>query len=382
MAVFLWKVKQFWKPAPLSLILLPLIFALILGTLTGKQVKELTVPIGIIDEDDSDVSKEITSEMKKQEKLKVFELSADEAGRMLDRNELDSVFVFKKGFKERLMEEKREETVVLMTSSSSVAAPIVKEVFAGETTKWTAAIMAANKVKGLDDKSGEIKDDAWNEAYDYALRQWHPEPLMTIEHKRYGTGDKKTEVEEGNPSDRNYLGLWSFFACIAASLAGKWIVDERGHLFARIRSTGKGLMNYWLQVTASDVLLLMIQVSLSLTVFAYQGLAEWSFKLLLAMCLFILYAYAIGVSLALIMRHKAFYMVTVFFTAVCIGVFGESFLPITEISASLVRITQWFPQSLMWDASGTGTAYSWLPSCLSILMSWLIMFLIAKRRLS
>ena len=152
MGILLEKIKKCLEPRFLFLLIAPLFATFLLGPFFEKQQETLTVPIALVDEDQTEFSKAIIEEMRNQEMFNVLEVSMLEGKRLLERNEIDSLFILKSGFQERLLEEKEEETITLLTSSTSVASGIVQEVVASEVMKVSSAVMAANRVQRIYEK--------------------------------------------------------------------------------------------------------------------------------------------------------------------------------------------------------------------------------------
>ena len=105
MRIMMGKCKRLFRPSFLLLLLIPLAASMLLGSFLEKQQEELIIPIGIVDFDHSDFSKEILKKMKNQEMVVVHEISSEEGSKLLERNEVDSVFVIKPRFQESLLKE-------------------------------------------------------------------------------------------------------------------------------------------------------------------------------------------------------------------------------------------------------------------------------------
>lgn len=355
MDVFIWKFKQMIKPVRLLLLFFPLVAALLLGSLLEKQEKELVIPIGIVDADQSDYSRKIIQSMKEQERLKIHNVSSEKAELLLARNEVDSVFIIKKGFKKSLLNEKRSNTIELKTSTNSVAAGIIREVLASEVTKLSSAIMAANRVEKLYNTKGIGSEEIWGEAYNYTLDQWIPEPLMTVsyvQHEGSVISDKNvTEIK----NTKLYLGLWSFFIMISCFITSDWIMKERELVFPRIKTTSKGLVNYFWETSEAHMTFYIINIVFSLTIFTYLEITEIDFELIAAVFIYVVFAHSVSIFTSSVMGNIGSYYVTAFILSFLVAFFGGSFFSLSEISETLEGISNWFPQLLIWEAANQGS---------------------------
>lgn len=344
------------KPVSLLLFLLPIAVAASLGALLEKQQKELIIPIAIVDEDQTAFSQRIVEQMRNQERIVVKEVSNDKGQSLLSRNEIDSLFVIKKQFQQRLMDEQRENTIELWTSPSSAASGIVREVVASEVIRLTSSIKAANRVVSLyNQKNREAFSEGvvWHAAHDYTNDQWEPSPLMTI---HYVHGD---QPESKKPSEREkalfvpYLGIWSFFTMLSCFITADWAVKERFTLFTRIMTTGKGLTAYLSQTAGAYIVFQMLQALVSFLVLSSFQAIERNYFLLVGMGIYIIFSSAVGMWIAGRMQHLGGFYALSIFIAFILAVCGGSFFPVAEVSSLLHALSNWLPQQILWQ-----TAYS------------------------
>ncbi|WP_338448020.1 ABC transporter permease [Niallia oryzisoli] len=347
MRILFEKVKRLLRPGFLLLLMIPLVVSILIGSFVEKQQKVLVVPIGIVDGDQSPFSKSIIEQMKKQDMLIVHEISLEEADRLLARNELDSVFVILPQFQNRLLDEEREGVIEEWKSPRSVAVGIVQEVVASQVTKISSAIKAANTVERLYKKE-QIDLPVWQDAYDYALQQWEPKPLMTIDvASRYGVAEIKKNGSDNEAVPQSlYLGIWSFMTMVTCFFMCDWIVKERFILFSRVRSTFTGLPSFVIQTAGAYFVYQIVQAALSLWLLSHFGLIEENSILLVAMILFILFSISISVWLAFLIQHLGSYYVAGILISFIIAILGGSFFPVSELSPTLEVVSRWLPQHI------------------------------------
>lgn len=365
---------------PVSLLfifVLPIGLTLFTGLFFEKGQKELQVPIALVDEDQTEFSKTIIGRMNGQSKIHFHEVTSELAERMLLRNEVDSVFVIKKGFQENLLNENREQTIDVLVTPSSMAVGIVKELMASEVIRLTSNIKASEHVVKLFkvlDIQHDNQETLWDEAYLYTDRQWEPEPLMTVQYQLLG------EEINGKSKELTYspfLGLWTFFTMLSCFLTSDWIVREKAIVFSRIQSTYLGLIPYVLQISGIFLLFHVLQTIVCYIIFTCLNIIQAGFDDLLMMIVFMFFSSALGVWIASCTKYMGNYYIASFLVVLFLGIAGGSFFPIHEFSNSLIEFPHIFPQDvLLYRENGAMKIQTLFIICVSVFL-WVL----AVRRL-
>lgn len=352
MAFMILKLKTLCKPVTLLFFMIPLIAALSLGSLLEKQQSELVIPIGMVDEDQSQLSKQIIKQMKQQKRIMVQELSKSKAERLLMQGKLDSVFVIKPNFQDLIVDEERENTIELWTSPSTVASGVVQEVVASEVIKITSAVKAANQVEKIYKHKGIDAGNVWKDAMDYTEEQWNQGDLVTVEFEQSGGEETNLiSLEQKEVLFVPYLGIWSFFTMLSCFIASDWILKERPILFARMMATKAGLPSYLLQTSSSYLVFHFLQTLFSFGILVYLQLIEKNVLLLMGMLLFVIFTSAIGVFIGSTMHHLGSFYVAIIVLGFILAIVGEGFIPIGTLSPTLAALSKWLPQHILWKAS-------------------------------
>ncbi|MFJ5716244.1 ABC transporter permease [Neobacillus sp. NPDC093127] len=335
---------------PLSLVLIffiPLGLTLIVGHLVEKGQKQLEIPIAIIDKDHSDFSRLLVERISGQDKLHLYKVSGEKASLLLLRNDVDSVFVIKKGFQKRLLNGEREGIIEVWTSPSSMAEGIVREVIASETARLTSDVKAADWVvkvfKNLDIHIDQSK--TWNAAYGYTDSQWEPEPLMTIQYEQHYV--EESVVDKSGLRESPYLRLWTFFTMLGCFLTSDWTVREKGVLFLRIQSTYHGLVSYLIQNTVALFLFHLFQTLLAFYIFVKTNIIQLRPELLLLMAVYLFICMSFSVWSASFTKQIGSYYIVSFLFMLIIGILGGSYFPVQEFSSTLLKLSVFFPQNLL-----------------------------------
>ncbi|MDQ0216630.1 ABC-2 type transport system permease protein [Oikeobacillus pervagus] len=337
------------RPFSFCIYFFPIIAVLVFSFLLDKQQEDLIIPISIVDEDKSELSKSFIQQMKKESRVFVLEDSRELAKKRLMKNEVDSVFLIKENFDKQLLNEERDETIELWSSSTSIATGVVKELLASKVTRLTTTIKASDRVvKIFERKFGRSEETQklWEEAYQYTDQQWEPRPLMTIAVSTGKTTTKGTKKKEKHESTVPYVNLWGFFTMLSCFLSMEWFIKNQP-LFAKIRSTYKGLAIYLWQRTAAIFFLHIIQAILMFAVFIYFGMIEKNNLLIVHMIFFILFCISSSLFIASINKNRGNYLFFGFFIVFMIGIIGDSFFSISDVSPKLKLFSSWMPQSLL-----------------------------------
>lgn len=340
---------------PITVILLfiiPIGATTLFGYFFEKNKEKLAVPIAFVDEDDRDFSRLIQERIAEHENIKLIVVPFKEAEKLLLKSEVDSVFVVKQGFQDRLLQQKREGVIEAWVAPSSMATGIVRELIASEVIRLTSNIKAADRVKDLyQSKEIEVEQkDIWDEAYAFTDHQWEPVPLMTVKIEQFNGGNISSAGKEVSPTtsaSTRYFGFWTFFTMLSIFVSSSWIVRERRVLFPRIQTTAKGISGYLLHSIASYGLFHILQAVITLAIFEKINISKFDLQTLGLMSLFIFVNMAFSVWLAsFFCNRNSYYLMSVFIVLV-MGLVGGSFFPVAELSTGLTEISVFLPQSLL-----------------------------------
>lgn len=378
MDIFIYKLKLLILN-PLSLFLLilfPIAGTLFLGQFFEKGQKEIAIPIALVDEDKSDFSKLIIERLKNQERIQLHQVPADIAERMLARKEVDSVYILKEGFQEKLLQEEREKSIEVWVTPSSFAEGIVREMIASEVTRITSNIKSAERVVTLFKRlnfTTHSFERLWQQAYIYTDNQWVPVPLMTIHYEQMSAEGYRSNSKEGT-SYSPFISLWTFFAMLSCFLASDWIVREKQTVFSRIQSTYRGVGSYLFQCSGALLILHISQTIISYIIFKNFELQKMNVETLGMMIFFVVFCLSLSIGVASYTSTLNTYYIMSFLLVFVIGILGGSFFPIQDISNVFAATTSYLPQSLLLKAGFEIQLYSYFGA---IFLLWIF----ALRRL-
>jgi len=224
-----------------AMVLIPLMITIVAGN-AFRYEKLGIIPVAVVDEDCSDYSALLLERLNGKEGLGLSLVDRETAAAMLENNEVEHVFIVKKGFEEAIRREETEGLIELVSSASSYSADYASEVVAGEAMRIITANMAANNVSALYKELGIEKGSGfWDEVYSYANALWEPEPLMTINYKELKGGAVEQVSQAMLPAaSASSAGLIVAFINFYMLFAGGWLIEERMNGTIKRLGTGNG----------------------------------------------------------------------------------------------------------------------------------------------
>ncbi|MFK2825179.1 ABC transporter permease [Bacillus sp. B190/17] len=357
MGVYVSKGKYFIrKPLTWIFLFIPLTASLCFGMFLSKQQAALTIPVAVVDEDRTNLSKSVIKELKKQPELTVESVTALSAKKQLLQGEVDSVIIMKEHFQTRLLKGEHDQLIELWTSPLSAAAGIVREITASEVIKQASAVKAANKVVSLyEQKNGSHVESGaiWKQAFNYTMAQWQPAPLMTVHYETWTSENQVQKKERSSVLFSSYLGLWSFFTLLSCFVLTDWAVKERLTVFPRIRASSMGLPAYLYQCSAASLTIQLFQAGLSVLAFHHLNIITGRVVIFVVMAVFILFCTATALLFALYHHHLGSFYLSVLSGTLLFALIGGSFFPASEWFVDIERISSLFPQAAL-TAAGNG----------------------------
>ncbi len=248
--------------------LISIVIALFLAIVPfiGINAPSAAIPIGWIDEDNSQYSQTLLERVEAIEILSIDEEHEEEKlVAKLQTGQLDGVMKVPAGFEEKLRSGEYEDTLIMMISPYSTAFEIVSESVSRKAMElWVASYTAS--------LAGEI---AGREAYDTVMQKTlanNSQPILVLQQL---SGNTDVPVDETAPLEEaayKSLYLLCAFACFYM-LAGLVGTDDKS-FEQRLLSRSVRIEKYRLALTSADALLLLPCVLPALAGFAAAGRPE------------------------------------------------------------------------------------------------------------
>lgn len=211
-----------------AMILIPLFITIATGYALRYE-KLNVIPVAFVDEDKSDYSKLLLDRLNEKEGFSIKVETSKQALEMLKGNEIEAIFVLKKGFEEKITSGESKEIIDLVKSPSSFSSDYIGEVVAGEVMRLIANNIAADWVsKQYKNFKKPVTSDLIKEVINYTDSQWTPKPLMTINYEEL-EGEKAVQTDRvGMPvAAATSAGIIVVFIMFYILFSSGWLIEER-----------------------------------------------------------------------------------------------------------------------------------------------------------
>jgi ABC-2 type transport system permease protein len=331
----------------LSLPILAIAIALFIG---GIQKDIVKIPIAIVDEDSSDYSKVLIERLEQKQSVEI--ISYDEASSLskLKKEEIEALFIIKNGFMESILKNKYKEIIELIQSPSSISIGIVRELVASEVNRLSTNVSSAHYVKKMYDIYDiQFTNETWEQAWNYADKQWEPTPLLTMKYSEEKVDhnlDAEVKTMQQNHLKR-YFGFISAIIMLIILLFNQWILHEKQNgiltrmTFSPIRPR-KFLVISILNIFVFFIAIL-IPVILFITFYFQLPITSLMF-LFLSISLYVMCCMAISLFLGSSIPQLKQYQISVIFITLITSIIGGSFLKLSDLSSAFLKLAIFTPQ--------------------------------------
>lgn len=265
------RMKILFKNRTLLIIslVLPFIFFNLLGMVFKNSDEFTKIPITIIDEDNTDVSKRIVENIKENELLKIIEASKEEAFGLLHDNRIEAIYVLKYNLKENILKEDIHEIIDIYYLEESIAGAALGDVVASEVLPEVGDIKAANNFVNVC-KKFNITDleNPFEESlrYSKSLRdsgKFHLPITIDINVPK-SKKEARLSIDEGVLPKQFALGISLVFTMIYLIFCSTTIVKEKNsNVYKRLKVNGYSdfqlSMGNMLGVIGVGMVLLIVQ---------------------------------------------------------------------------------------------------------------------------
>lgn len=300
------RLKTYFKN--LSFILTLGLFLVILwGILNFTQDKKknvFTLPITIIDLDQTSYSNLIIDRVAKKSTISIKNLSIEESFKQVSTGKLEAIYILQEGFMDQILKGNINEIIEIVKSPVSLSAEIIGELFSAEVMRLSSNVSAANDVARK--YQAADKDSLWKEAWELTDANWEPTPLITIDYHstnqnlpKEGINTEIIQIKK-NTSQILILTLLMFSILIATS---SLLNEKNNGTLKRIKTSSTSLIIYILSVILSIVILHALGL-LSITLLARPAPIQLT-DFLRHFVLYIIYMFwAAGLGVTIVLFSK------------------------------------------------------------------------------
>ncbi|QUG40659.1 ABC transporter permease [Psychrobacillus sp. INOP01] len=317
-----WKVLLTW-------LLLPLLLTVLTFSTLNKLGDESKVPIGLVIEENTTLSDNLVKRIMDTDYLLVNILDLPEATDLLEKHELDSVFVIKDGYEEDILNNRRSQLLEAYSSNRSFAYFAVVETISSYVQEEATRTKAATEIKNLYEKYGSREEWDREEIFKTSKEKQEKKQLISTSFSFQWT---PTETGSESTSLLSVWGIWAFFQIIATLFLFDWVVKANSKLIKVRWTFTKISLNsyiYW-NLLFYTVLLFVMDV-VTIYVLHILDLASPSARLFIALLGFRVTINILAALLAKNFTNSFFYYICAIAISLILTICGGAFIPIDSI---------------------------------------------------
>lgn len=216
------RMKKEWKGMVIWLFM-PIILTVLMMKSVGVWQATTKIPIALVVEEETALANQLVNELRETELLQLHFMTLREALHKLEQHELDSVFVIRKGYEDKILNNRRNQIIDAYSSNQSFAYRAIVETVTSFVQQDASRTKAAFVIRDLFNDYGEISDWDYDEIIEKSrVRQERKALLQT--HFTYDAKIVK-EADESIPL-LQVFGVWSLFSMIATFFLFDWVIKD------------------------------------------------------------------------------------------------------------------------------------------------------------
>ncbi len=297
---------------PHGLVLLILALLLAVSPFVGLIIPDAPVPIGWIDEDDTEYSHLLLEKVQELDVVWVTQGDRDALTANLQSGRLECVFVIKKGFEESIRAGEYEDTLQMLRSPYSTAAGVISESVGSVAMRlWLTSYSSI--------EAGKLGDDTLAQRVFEDVTAGTEEPILAL--VRLNAEGKPGTVTPLLDAAYTSLYLLAALACFYM-LSGIALMDRGADFAARLSSHAFSMARYRLSACVADTLCILPVAAVPLAAMVKAGAGELAVPLAV---MFTLYVFAYGGVAAMLsgIRNKTALMLCICVVTVANVMFGS-----------------------------------------------------------
>jgi len=311
-----------------GLVLLALALLLAASPFVGLIIPDAPVPVGWIDEDNTEYSALLLQNVEALDVVWVTQGDRETLTANLQSGRLECVFVIKKGFESSIKEGEFKGTLQMLRSPYSTAAGVISESVGSEAMRlWLTSYSAIEAQQyGGDALADQVFED---------ILVGTDEPILSLE--RLNAAGHTATVTPLLDAAYTSLYLLAALACFYM-LSGIALMDRGSDFALRLTSRSCSMARYRLSASVADTLCMLPCAMIPLTAFYLAGAGELVLPLLILFALY-LFAYGGVAALLALIRNKTALMLCICVVTIANVLFGSLLvqLPASGVMGILSR---------------------------------------------
>lgn len=322
------RLRKEWKSI-IGWLFMPVIMTVLVMKSVGIWQEETKVPIGLVVEEETQLANQLVKELVNTELLQIHFMELSEALHKLEQHELDSVFVIREGYEEKVLSNRRNQVIEAYSSNQSFAYQAIVETVTSLAQQDMARSKAAFVIKQLFNDKGAAGDWDYDEIIEKSRERQENSALLKTTFSYYNMEQEQKDV---TMPLLQVFGVWSFFAMITTFFLFDWMLKEtRPNIRARWLYTSISFRKYGLGMLLLYSGFLVVVDYLTVVVFANLFDVTITIKLLLSLLAFRLTINLLAFLLASVYQQLFMYYVTGFAIALLFITLGGAIIPLDGI---------------------------------------------------
>ncbi|MEJ8778009.1 ABC transporter permease [Pseudogracilibacillus sp. ICA-222130] len=295
---------------------IPFIATVVLVQLLDVVKDDTSIPVGFVIKEETPLTLELAKKLEEESFFTIHLLDEKEALNQLEKHELDSVFIVREGYDEKLEKGNRHKLIHGYESDMSFAYVSTIETIQSLVQQQASRYKAANEVAKLY-RQFDIPIDVTEEELIERSKEIEAERTLLHTSMKY-RGDEQHTSNAASFFSPTFI--WVFISFLTTFFLFDWVIKEKNaHVATRFLFTKKSVTTYLLEhFILYTVGLFMIDVIVFFIFhFLYNEQISWTFFLTLFLCRYVWNSSAFLISMW-IKRPFIFYLTGLSITFVAI----------------------------------------------------------------
>ncbi|HLQ98061.1 MAG TPA: ABC transporter permease [Candidatus Dormibacteraeota bacterium] len=205
-------------------LLFPIVATTAIMLITNAIQDETKVPVGIVLEEDTPLAEELYESIQSNPLVRVYNVDERDGIDQLNKRELDSVFIIKKGYEDKINRGSRNRLITGYQSDFSFAYMPVKEVVLSYVQQDAARTKAIFVINQLSEQFAKQKQWTQDEILETSKQIQVDQQLLQTSFSFFN----KSAEDKGNDFTLLHTwNIWALFALLATLLLFDWSIKER-----------------------------------------------------------------------------------------------------------------------------------------------------------
>lgn len=334
------------KTALFFLILLPVIFIFVMGSVYGSASSSdaAKIPVGIVNNDGSKISLDLINEISKDKTIYIKDIKDEDLSEMVRNVEVEIGFIIPKDFGKKVEEGKEPEIEVLKLPKSAdflALEGIVNSAYTKIHVNDSITAFFGDKLKAANVENTELILTDISGKFEENLKT----PLITVQASAY-TKDGKTNGFDGKAMSS--LGMMVMFVMFTVILGAGEILDEKkSNTWGRLNITPTNKMTIVFGKFTGTFLKGWVQVIILILFSNFIMGVNWGNSILATIILMSIYLISVtglGMFLSSLVKTNSQLGAVSAITIICTSMLSGCYWPIEMMPAAMQNIAALFPQ--------------------------------------